>query len=152
MSRFVLGVDDQPVRLVDDLLLSDRAQRGSGASPSARAAFFTAAERVRGVHQRHRPAVAGQPADLTGQPVVRVHDVVVAGFVRRLGAQHPGRERAQLRRQVVLVQALEGPGHHVAHQHAGATRATGGSADAVARVKISTSMPRRARCSAVCST
>ena len=34
----------------------------------------------------------------------------------------------------------------------GATRAIGGSADAVARVKISTSMPRRARCSAVCST
>ena len=34
---------------------------------------------VRGVHQRHAPALLGQPADLAGQPVVRVDQVVVAG-------------------------------------------------------------------------
>ena len=119
LPRFIIGVDDQPVRLVDDLLLPDRAQRRLGRVAVGQRRVLDRGQRVRGVHQRHRPAVAGQPADLSGQPVVRVHDVVVARFVRRLGAQHPGGERAQLGGQVVFVQALERPRHHVAHQHAG---------------------------------
>ena len=119
LFRFVLGVDDQPVRLVDHLLLPDRAQRRLGRIAVGQRGVLHRGERVRGVHQRDRPAVAGQPADLPGQPVVRVHDVVVPRFVGRLGAQHPGRERAQLGGQVVLVQALERARHHVADQHAG---------------------------------
>jgi hypothetical protein len=39
--------------------------------------------------------------------------------VRGLGTQDPGGQRAQLRRQVLLRQALERPGRHVAHRHAG---------------------------------
>jgi hypothetical protein len=39
--------------------------------------------------------------------------------VGSLCPQHAGRERAQLSRQVVLVQAFERPGRHVAHQHTG---------------------------------
>ena len=119
LPRFIIGVDDQPVCLIDDLLLADRAQRRLGRVTFGQRRVLHRGERVRGVHQRHRPAVPGQPTDLAGQPVVRVHDVVVARFVGGLGAQHPGRERAQLGGQVVFVQALERPGHHVAHQHAG---------------------------------
>ena len=119
LPRFIIGVDDQPVRLVDDLLLADRAQRRLGRVTVGQRGVLHRGQRVRGVHQRHRPAVPGQPADLAGQPVVRVHDVVVARFVGRFGAQHAGRERAQLGGQVVFVQALERPRHHVAHQHTG---------------------------------
>ena len=50
---------------------------------------------------------------------MRVHDVVVAGRAARLGPHHPGRERAQLAGQLLLVQALERPGHDVPDQHAG---------------------------------
>ncbi len=72
------GVGDQPVRLGDDLLLADQ--------PAARFRFVVVGHRgvldlgqgVRGMHQRHPPAVLGQVPDLAGQPVVRVHDVVVA--------------------------------------------------------------------------
>ncbi len=135
----------RPVGFVDHLLLADRAHRRLGGVTLGQRRVLHRGQRVGGVHQRHRPAVAGQPTDLTGQPVVRVHDVVVARLVSGLGPQHAGGERTQLGGQVVLVQTLERPGHHVAHQHAGATRTTGGSVDAVARVKISTSTPRRAR-------
>ena len=47
-----------------------------------------------------------------------MHDVVVAGLMRRFGAKHTRREGAQLSGQVVLVEPLERPGDHVAHQHA----------------------------------
>ena len=43
LPGLIVGVDDQPVRLVDDLLLPDRAQRRLGRVASARAAFLTAA-------------------------------------------------------------------------------------------------------------
>ena len=109
----------KPVGLVDHLLLADGAHRRLGRVDVGQRDVLHRGQRVRGVHQRHRPAVAGQPADLAGEPVVRVHDVVVAGLVGGLGAQHPGRERAQLRRQVMLVETLERAGDHVAHQHAG---------------------------------
>jgi hypothetical protein len=56
--------------------------------------------------------------DLAGQPVVRVHQVVAAGLEGGLGPQHPEGERADLAGQVVLVELLERPGHHVADQHA----------------------------------
>ena len=49
---------------------------------------------------------------------MRVHDVVPAGLVAGLGAQHPRGEGAQLAGQVVLAQPLERPRDDVAHQHA----------------------------------
>ena len=118
LLRFVFGVDDQPVGFVDDLLLTDRAQRRLGCVTVGQRRVLDRGEGVRGVHQRHRPPIARQPADLTGQPVVRVHDVVVARLVGGLGAQHARGERAQLGGQVVLVQPLERARDHVAHQHA----------------------------------
>ena len=100
---------------------------GSGRSPSASEAFLTLArvcvECTSGTPQR----VRGQPADLAGQPVVRVHQVVPAGLVGGLGPQHLGGERAQLGRQVVLGQPLERAGDDVPDQHAGLSSTTGGS-------------------------
>jgi hypothetical protein len=92
LSCFILGVDDEPVCLVDDLLLANGAQRRLGPVTIGQRRVLHRGQGVRGMHQRHRPAVPSQPADLTRQPVVRVHDVVVTRFVGRFGAQHPGRE------------------------------------------------------------
>ena len=119
---FGFGVHDQPVGLVGNLLFADRAQRRFGGVPVGEGGVLDRGQGVRGVHQWHRPPVAGQPAHLTGEPVVRVHDVVVPRLVVGLGAQHPGGERAQLGGQVVLVQALVGPRGDVAHQYAGGER------------------------------
>ena len=119
LSRFGFGVDDQPVGLVDHLLFTDRAQRRLGCVAVGQRGVLHRGEGVRGVHQRHRPSIPGQPAHLARQPVVRMHDVVVPGLVRGLGAQHARGERTQLRGQVVLVQPFERAGHHVADQHAG---------------------------------
>lgn len=116
-GRLSFGVDDQPVRGVDHLLLTDRAQRRLRAVTVGQCGVLHRGQGVRGMHQRHPPAVGGQPAHLTGEPVVRMYDVVVARIVAGLGAQHPGGERAQLGRQVVFVQALERAGDHVAHRH-----------------------------------
>ncbi len=119
LLRFDFGVDDQPVGLVDHLLLTDRAQRRFGRVAVGQRGVLHRGQGVRGVHERHRPSIPRQPADLARQPVMRMHDVVVPGLVRGLGAQHARGERAQLGGQVVLVQALERPGHDVADQHAG---------------------------------
>ncbi len=119
LLRFMFGVDDQPVRLVDDLLFTDGAQRRFRRVAVGKRGVLHRGQRVRGVHKRHRPAVPGQPADLPRQPVVRMHDVVVAGLMRGFGAKHTRRERTQLGGQVVLVEPLERPCHDVAHQHAG---------------------------------
>ena len=119
---FGFGVHDQPIGFVGHLLLADCAQRRFRGVPVGEGSVLDRGQGVRGVHQRNRPAVAGQPADLTGQPVVRVHDVVVPRLVVGLGAQHPGGERAQLGGQVVLVQALVGSRGDVAYQYAGDDR------------------------------
>ena len=118
LLRFVFGVDDQPVGLVDHLLLTDRAQRRLGLVADGQGGVLHRGQRVGGVHQRDGPPVPRQPADLPREPVVGVHDVVVAGFVGGLRAQHACGEGTQLRGQVVLVEPLERPGHHVADQHA----------------------------------
>src|SRR3954463_13459892 len=70
------------------------------------------------MHERHSPALLHQPADLAGQPVVRVNEVEVPRFVHRLDPQHTGRERAELRGEISLVQALERTGGDVTHAHA----------------------------------
>ena len=53
---------------------------------------------VHGVHQRDAPALGGEPADVAGEPVVGVDEVVVAGAVARPGLHHAVREGAQLGR------------------------------------------------------
>ncbi|SPT59621.1 Uncharacterised protein [Actinomadura madurae] len=68
----------------------------------------------------------------------------MAGLVARLGAQDSGREAAQVPGQLGLVQLLERPGDDVADEDAGGELDDGGRARDVARVKMSTSTPRRA--------
>jgi len=106
---FLAGGRDEPVGLGDHLLLADdpaqRLRRVAGGQGSV----LDLAERVRGVHEWHAPAVAGQPPDLSGQPVVGVDEVVPALLVVCLGAQHGGGERAQLSGQLVLAEPSNGP-------------------------------------------
>lgn len=113
------GVGDQSVGDVDDLLLADDPQPRLLGIPLGQERVLDCGERVRGVDQRHTPAVRGQPADLARQPVVGVDEVVVPAGVRRLGTEHARREAAELSGQIGLVQTLERSGRHLAHQDAG---------------------------------
>ncbi|SKU23209.1 Uncharacterised protein [Mycobacteroides abscessus subsp. abscessus] len=114
---FIFGVNDEPVGLVDHLLLAHATQRGLGAVTLGEGLVLDGGECVRGVHQRDTPAVTGEPARLTREPIVRVNQVVVARFVDRFGPQYPGGKGAQLGGQVVLVQPLEGTRDDIAHRH-----------------------------------
>ena len=105
-----VGVRDQQVGGLDDLLLADDPGERLGDVAVGERVVLDLRHRVHRVHQRHAPAVAGQRADLAGEPVVRVHDVVVADGLPGLGAQHLAREHAQLRGQLLLGQPLERAG------------------------------------------
>ena len=119
LARLDFGVHDQPVGLIDDLLFTDRTQDRLGGVTFGKSRVLDRGQRMGGMHQRHRPAIGCQPPHLAGKPVVRMDDVVIAGLVGGLGAQHPRGERAQLGGQVVLVQPFEWARHDVAHQHPG---------------------------------
>jgi hypothetical protein len=112
-ARLVCGVGHQPVRGRDHLLLPHHPAQRLGCVALGEREVLHLGQGVRRVHQRHSPALGGQPADLPGEPVVGVHDVVPAGLVRGFGAEHPGGQRAQLRGQVLLGQALERPSRDV---------------------------------------
>ena len=88
LAGLLVGVGDQPVGLGDHLLLADHPGARLGPVALGQRRVLDLGERVRGVDQRHAPPVAGQPADLAGQPVVRVDDVVEARLVLGLLAQH----------------------------------------------------------------
>ena len=100
--------------------------------------------RVHRVHQRHAPAVAGQRADLAGEPVVGVHE-------RRSGpsgwaASVRSTSRAKTHSwpgSSPLVSPSNGPAWMWRTVTPSPASTTGGSvARTVARVKMSTSMPR----------
>ena len=119
-----------------------RGAAARGRRRSASASVLDLGEGVRGVHQRHAPALGGEPADLAGQPVVRVDDVVPARLVGGLRAQHAGGERAQLRRAgPSLPSPSNGPAVTCRTSTPGASSTTGGRSLLVARVKTSTSTP-----------
>jgi hypothetical protein len=71
------------------------------------------------VDERHAPALGGVPADVAGEPVVGVDQVVVAAVVSGPGLPHAVREGAQVCGQVLLGQALVGSGGHVPYQDTG---------------------------------
>ena len=66
LVRFFFGVDNQPVGLVHHLLFANGAQRRLGSVTMGECGVLDRGQGVGGVHQRHRPAISGQPADLTG--------------------------------------------------------------------------------------
>ena len=140
-----VGVGDQHVGGLDDLLLADDPGGRLGGVAVGERVVLDLGHRVHRVHERHAPAVARERADLAGEPVVGVHDVVVADRLRGLGAQHLAGEDAELAGQLALGQPLERAGVDVAHLDAVAGRRRPASrAELVARVKMSTSMPRAA--------
>ncbi len=110
-----VGAGDEHVGRLDHLLLADDPRDGLGGVADRERVVLDLGHRVHGVHQRHAPAVTRERAHLAGEPVVGVHEVVVAERLGRLGAQHLAREHAQLRRQLALAQALEGAGMDVVH-------------------------------------
>ncbi len=118
LARLFVGVGDEPVGLVDHLLLADHAGAGLGTVAVGQRLVLDLGEGVRRVDQRDAPPVAGQPADLAGEPVVRVDDVVVAGLVLGLLAQDGRGEGAQLGGEFLLAQALERAGADVADRDA----------------------------------
>ncbi len=119
LECFLLGVGDQAVRGGHDLRLTAQPHLRLGRVTPGQGRVLDQAQRVHGLHQGDPPALPGHQPDLAGEPVVRVHEVVPAGVVRGLGAQHLERELAELRGQVGLVQLLERAGRHVPDQHAG---------------------------------
>ena len=110
---------DEPVGLGDDLLLADHPRHRFGHITVGEQRVLHLGQRVRRVNERNTPPLAGQPADLPRQPVVRMDDVVPARLVVRLRAHHACGERTQLGRQVQLGQPFERPGGDVPHQHTG---------------------------------
>ena len=105
LRRLGRGVGDEPGGGVDHLLLADDPRCRLGSVTLGERGVLHLGERVGGVDERDRPALGGHPADLAGEPVVRVHRVVVARLVRGLDPHQAGGERAQLGRQIVLAQA-----------------------------------------------
>ena len=112
-------VGDQPVRRGHHLELAADPLVGLGGVARREGRVLHLAQGVHRLHERDAPALLGGRADLAGQPVVRVHQVIPAGLRRGLGAQHLKRELAYLRGQVVLVELLERARRHAADQHAG---------------------------------
>ncbi len=126
LGRLRVGVGDQPVGGSDDLGLTD--------DPGARLRGVAVGEQrvldlrhgVHRVDQRYPPAILREVPDLAGEPVVRVHEVVVAGLALGLDAQHSGCEGAEQRGQVLLGHRLERAGRDVPHQDTGSELDGGG--------------------------
>ena len=109
-----VGAGDEHVGGLDHLLLADHPGQRLGRVTVGHGVVLDLGHRVHRVHQRDAPPVAGERPHLTREPVVAVHEVVVADRLGRLGAQHLAGEDAQLGRQLVLGQPLERAGVDVA--------------------------------------
>ncbi len=119
LARLLGGVGDEPVGGAHDLRLADHAGGGFGGVARGERGVLDLGHGVHGVHQGDAPAFGGEPADVAGEPVVGVDQVVVAGPVPRPGPHHAVGEGAQLRGEVLFGEPLVGAGVHVPHQHAG---------------------------------
>ena len=93
-----VGARDQHVGGLDHLLLADDPGRRLGGVADGHGVVLDLGHRVHRVHERDAPAVARERADLAGEPVVGVHQVVVAERQAGLGPQHLAGEHAQLAR------------------------------------------------------
>jgi hypothetical protein len=113
-----VGVGDEQVGGLHDLLLADHAGEGLGRVALGEGLVLDLGHRVHRVDEGDVPAVTGQRSDLAGEPVVGVDGVVVAQRLHRLGTQHLAGERAQLTGQLDLRESLERARGHVAHEHA----------------------------------
>ncbi len=71
------GVGDEHVGGGDHLLLAQHPLIRLGIVPGRQREVLHFGHRVHAVHQRDLPSFRGHPADLAGQPVMRMHEVVV---------------------------------------------------------------------------
>ncbi|GAA3096283.1 hypothetical protein GCM10020254_46880 [Streptomyces goshikiensis] len=126
--RFLGGVGDEPVRGRDDLGLADDAGGGLGRVALGQRRVLDLGHGVHRVDERDAPALGGEPADVAGEPVVGVDEVVVAGAVSGPGLHHAVGEGAQLCRELLLGEALVRARVHVAHEDAGGELDHGGEA------------------------
>ncbi len=102
------GVRDEAVRGGHDLGLADDPGGGLGGVALGEVGVLDLGHGVHGVHQGGAPALGGEPADVAGEPVVRVDQVVVAGAVTGPGLHHTVSEGAELGWEFLLGQALVG--------------------------------------------
>ena len=118
-GRLVGGGRDQPVGLGDHLFLADDAGLRLRVVTVGEQQVLHLRQGVGGVDEWHPPPLAGQPADLAGEPVVGVDEVVPARLVADLGAHDAGGEGTQLRGQVFLGEAFERTRGDVSDVYAG---------------------------------
>ena len=138
-----IGVGDQHVRGLDDLLLADHPGERFGSVAVGQGVVLDLGHRVHRVHQRDAPPVAGERADLTGEPVV-------ASARRRSGrpagtprcAAPRGRRRTAGPGSSSLVSPSNGPAWMWRTVTPSQASTTWSSVELVARVKMSTSTPR----------
>ncbi len=132
-----IGVGDEHVGGLDHLLLPDHPGRRLRGVALGERFVLDLRHGVHRVHERDAPAVAGKRADLAGEPVVGVDDVVVTERLGRLGPQDLAGEHAELAGQLGLGESLERPGVHVGHVDAvgqpydGVGQAAGGAGEDV---------------------
>jgi hypothetical protein len=74
---------------------------------------------VHGLDERDAPPLLGDSADLAGQPVVAVHEIVPAGRVRSLGPQQLEGELTELAGKIRFVEIFERPGGQMTDEDAG---------------------------------
>ena len=129
LARLLLGVADEPVGLGDHLVLADHPHHRLGLVAVGERGVLDAGQRVGGVDEGHAPAVAGEPAHLAGEPVVRVDDVVVAGLVPGLGPQDPAVNAQSWLGRSFLPRPSNGPAATCRTSTPGASAATGGCSD-----------------------
>ncbi len=118
LFRLLGGVGDQPVRGTHDLGLADHPGGGLGGVTGGERGVLDLGHGVHGVHQGDAPALGGEPADMAGEPVVGVDQVVVAGAVAGPGPHHAVGEGAKLGGQLLLGQALVRTGVHMPYEDA----------------------------------
>jgi len=144
LAGLLRRVGDQPVGCGDNVEFAGDPLLRLGGLANRESSVLDLAQGVHGLHERHPPALLGRCADLAGQPVVRVHQVVLAGLGGRLGAQHLVGELADLGGKIGLVHLLEGARYDTADEHPGDKLGERRRVRQTARVKISTSVPRAA--------
>jgi hypothetical protein len=105
VSGLALGVGHEPVRRLDDLRLADLTAGRFWTVVRGEVEVLDPGHGVHRVDEGDAPAICRQPADLAGQPVVRVQDVVPALGPGGRRPHHAGGEGAQLAGQVRLAQS-----------------------------------------------
>src|SRR5690606_32756305 len=111
-----------------DLRLADHAGGGLRRVARGQRGVLDLGHGVHGVDEGDAPAFGREPADVAAQPVVGVHQVVVAGVAAGPGLHHAVREGAQLGGQLLLGEAFVGARVDMAYEDAGGEFDLGGQA------------------------